>query len=894
MDLREIYRSILHLVGLFSSIVSFSLIALAVVRHCFPLLDSITRLSALSNYYSGKTNDSIFNSSPLASVFVQAASNECNLSKHWKSHFTSDAKSSKLQSFTTNIPIWGSFRPEIFFGMKSRSGKHPTVTGIAWNSVLRSSIRHKTEDISNFYWSRHNGRSFGDEVVIDGANNVQINASFLLSDSAASTSKFQNKNEVGKSDPSALVRPSWIQKIAVSSIVQNMNEEKSLFFYIGNEISHKQSASGAKSSDFVSFNYFYEQLSSSNRILHFGGRSELSGNFIIQIQGYNSGTTEFCENQESCNRDDLLMRLTYHASATIDATSAMDTLVSEINRMSFRSSQKFTFINADGDLSNDISPSSSFVLVKVTSANSFTLKISLFEHLSYKGKHDFEKVAVSLVDETGNEELFQNERLIFDENFEDTFKLRRQHFTEDQIQHAKIALSSLLGGIGYFQGSPEIGDGTDLAKPTEDTSTSIPDAASSSISQGDPISLLSCTPSRTVFPRGFLWDEGFHQLLVSAWDPELSLFMLRHWFLAIYQYSGPDPSSCAGGWIPREMILGDVSRSRVPSEFITQRVNIANPPTLLLALESITSHCNRLRNDLETMDEQQQVLRKQQLKGYTDALSDLYPFVEKWVIWFLSSQKSSNSEMVNTFRWRGRSSDDKKQIPNTLASGLDDYPRSVIASAEEAHVDLMAWIVMSCKVMGKLGEFLQQDVSFFKAKEKLYFQALNRWHWSVGSAETDSSREFPPGYYDIGLDHKMNRYDQFSIFRCINETDKAMVDVQVPLTYLQSGQKFCPESHPKPLYPHRDDRGRSLVFETLLLVPKEDLKRQHLPRVGYVNIFPFILQLIPVDDEARISAAIDIIENPDYLWTEYGLRSIAKSDMFYMKRNAEGDAPYWR
>ena len=44
----------------------------------------------------------------------------------------------------------------------------------------------------------------------------------------------------------------------------------------------------------------------------------------------------------------------------------------------------------------------------------------------------------------------------------------------------------------------------------------------------------------------------------------------------------------------------------------------------------------------------------------------------------------------------------------------------------------------------------------------------------------------------------------------------------------------------------------------------------------------------------RMSHVLDMIESPDLLWTNYGLRSMAKTDKFYRKMNAPGDQPYWR
>lgn len=85
---------------------------------------------------------------------------------------------------------------------------------------------------------------------------------------------------------------------------------------------------------------------------------------------------------------------------------------------------------------------------------------------------------------------------------------------------ARHAISNLLGGITYFHGKSMIQVPSDLP-------------GSPQVVAGPERSLVTGVPSRSFFPRGFLWDEGFHQLVVSRWDPRLSRTIIKSWLTSM-------------------------------------------------------------------------------------------------------------------------------------------------------------------------------------------------------------------------------------------------------------------------------------------------------------------------------------------------------------------------
>lgn len=275
----------------------------------------------------------------------------------------------------------------------------------------------------------------------------------------------------------------------------------------------------------------------------------------------------------------------------------------------------------------------------------------------------------------------------FKHRFEDTFHLKEKGYDAYDIQFAEAALSNMIGGIGYFYGSSRV----------------------QSVHTNEPVPywkapLYTAVPSRSFFPRGFLWDEGFHGLLISNWDVGIELDIICHWFDLIN----------VEGWIPREQILGSEALAKVPEEFVTQRNTNANPPTFFLTLKMILNKHSRA---LFT-------------KGRLSTLERLYPRLQAWFSWYNITQKA---DLPGSYRWRGRDAKTQRELnPKTLTSGLDDFPRSSHPTDDERHIDLRCWIALAAGVMADLAHLLGRDDG--KYLETYYYLSdnslLNELHLS--------------------------------------------------------------------------------------------------------------------------------------------------------------------
>jgi mannosyl-oligosaccharide glucosidase len=680
------------------------------------------------------------------------------------------------------LPLWGSYKPGIYFGMKTRQPLALS-TGILWSSgrIGMNHYRHdtNTDELTQFEWIKHDGKHYGQQNLMDITQNIALNTTFIVP-------SYPSDKLSGKTETKTESQTSWVQRINLKSIEYNEDTEKSLLFYIGLEGNKKSEI------NYISDIHVVENLKKTSTecsddfeklysLVTVIGRYKLTGWFRLLIS-----VKIPCDTKTNEITHDVDIT---HAGLRVGEFT--NGIIAMKDSLSYRRSSGNLF-DTDGGLANEIQRNSDFLVIQARSKEvDFSIDSVLYEGVDVAGVEELKVLAGKEMEllweggydgDTGDKKEVIDSNLItswinihehaFDEKFGNVYKLLQKkdengtsYFRENDVEVGKRALSSLLGGIGYFHGEPRIGNALTtlpVRTATEDPAeqleaengyqAAVHEAARSSQEtvRGSPISLMTSTPSRTSFPRGFLWDEGFHQLVVSQWDISISMQILADWLNSMYRCSASDSnknkdsnsdgenneSKCQGGWMPREMILGSGSEKRVPDEFVTQRVDIANPPTLMLVVESFLDVLNKGfgQSDVDadsdnisignmgSVDVNGEIRNEKMPEKYRDEdvlileyLHDIYPALNEWVTWLLNSQmgpigvpggegplESGTADTSGSFRWRGRTTADDKLIANTLASGLDDYPRSAIPSLLEYHVDLFSWMAKATAIMSRL------------------------------------------------------------------------------------------------------------------------------------------------------------------------------------------------
>ncbi|KAK1831601.1 glycoside hydrolase [Podospora conica] len=300
---------------------------------------------------------------------------------------------------------------------------------------------------------------------------------------------------------------------------------------------------------------------------------------------------------------------------------------------------------------------------------------------------------------------------------------------EKYANFSREILSNLLGGLGFFHGDTKVDYSNSSAY--QETDLDFWTQAASAMSRAPvtttpPQTLLSHTPSRPFFPRGFLWDEGFHLLPVIEWDLDLAISVLQSWLNLMDN----------DGWIGREQILGPEARSRVPPQFQVQYPHYANPPTLLSLL--IPTIISKLTGASPYTGHPS--LHLSSPSRATTLLQTLHPLLARHYHWFRRTQSgnftpayprppSTTTTPHVGFRWRGRTPQ------HTLTSGLDDYPRANPPHPGELHVDALAWVGASAAALHALALHLGEagEAATYAADVAAAKRSLDALHWDAES-----------------------------------------------------------------------------------------------------------------------------------------------------------------
>lgn len=631
---------------------------------------------------------------------------------------------------------WGSYRPGVYFGLKTRSPAN-LLFGLMWMIPDRIKpndlgLRHWCEqgdNLDSFGWLQHNGQDFGVQEIHD--RGLNITTSYI-------------KEEDDK----------WSARVTVHSNSKKPRQV-TLFFYAGMD----ENASG----------YTLRPILSD---------SEMTG-----IIGNTNGLGDFQLHFSSDAHDQQSF---YSLMDTAGPHKFTESVMQRLKLFQMGNSR---VIGLDAEHLRSSDPN--LVVYQVNAQIPFEIDVSFSAQ-----KHP--RVDDLVMGQAYTSKISEKRRE-FETQFEATFGLKELGYDRKYIQFAQAAMSNMIGGIGYFYGHSLV----------------------QSHYQSTPVRywdgpLFTAVPSRSFFPRGFLWDEGFHNLLISKWNKRLSSDIIAHWLDMMN----------VEGWIPREQILGKEARAKVPAEFVVQKNTNANPPTLLLTLHSMVTD---FKNE------------KKIPFWFEDYLTRIWPRLEVWYNWFNETQAGP---VDATFRWRGRNASAIYELnPKTLTSGLDDYPRASHPTDDERHIDLRCWMALASRLMADIGAIIGQKADKYQRSAVLLHnnQLLDQLHWS----------EDHGAYLDYGLHSE---------------------DVVLQRPRPPPGQ-------------HQQMQKQRVVHETPQM--------QFVNQVGYVSLFPFLLQIVD-PTSPKLGKILKDLRNPAKFWTPYGLRSLSKTASIYMKKNTEHDAPYWR
>ncbi|CAL1704069.1 unnamed protein product [Somion occarium] len=696
--------------------------------------------------------------------------------------------------------LWGTYRPNLYFGLRPRLPQS-LMTGLIWfgtndyQSISKARHACDQEDgLDSYTWTKYDAREGGVQVIKDSQNNVKLTTEYL---------KVPGGEHGG----------SWAARIKGQPLNPDQPSRISTIFYAGID--------GLGGIDLETD----EDENVHGPVVLAGSSLELD-DFTLRIvdDPDNTGVTNGPHAKAFADRIDKTHIASFRiAPGTV--WQAKDHILQNILKRAqdVIAPYRDPAIGAPDpsfvlQLSDEVYTGSTLYAIQKFFDGPFQFDI-FFESASAK-----QKLSASTLGEG-----IKAFTTAYDARFDEVFPVPSSYQTSDLDSlkaFSKAITSNLIGGIGYFYGTSIVDKGFAYEWDQDDEDDADDDEEHKGARLTESKALLTATPSRSFFPRGFYWDEGFHLLHIGEWDNDLSLEILKDWINLIDE----------NGWVAREQILGEEARSKVPAEFQTQVPTWANPPTLTMA---VTAFVNRLKvaglgpsdQDLGldfNMGSQQEVmsehvtstsLRSRYLSDpglSLEYLRSIYKPLKRHYDWFRRTQRGQIKQYgrkarsrTEAYRWRGRSKD------HVLTSGMDDYPRGPPHTGE-LHLDLISWMAFFTRTMRDIAEFIGEtdDASAFIVIERATLDNIEDLHWS----------EEHQMYCDVN----------------VNDEDESY----------------------------------------------------HVCDKGYLSLFPFLLSLLP-PESPHLGPILDLLHDPEHLWSPYGLRSLSASHPLFGQGENYWKGPIW-
>ncbi|KAI1633582.1 glycoside hydrolase [Biscogniauxia mediterranea] len=598
--------------------------------------------------------------------------------------------------------LWGPYRPNLYFGVRPRIPKS-VATGLLWAKVdnyvqVQQSFRYtceQNEGMAGYGWDEYDTRKGGVQSIHDSQNQIDVTTSFV---------KVPGGGHGG----------SWAARIKGEPRDDAPPDLKTtVIFYVASE-----------------------GLGETIEVVNDGGENGFEGDVTLEGKSGPLGDYKLVVTKGKGDHPS-----SEHAASSkreLDKTTVQSLVLPEEHQWQAKQ-VVFQQLKAGVDgIIKDFGPENApppwqvYQLLNQPGTGNVHMIQKVFE-----GPFEFDILfsSGSAGKDITSEDLTREIKSTtesFNARFSDVFAPQVPFKADKYRKFGRSMLSNLAGGIGYFYGQHVV-DRSYAPEYEEENEGFWEETAEARGRRQEqlegPYELFTSIPSRPFFPRGFLWDEGFHLLPIIDWDTDLALEILKSW----YNLMDED------GWIAREQILGDEARSKVPAEFQVQYPHYANPPTLYLVLDAFIEKLQKANGSQRTSKESlspETMLESAHVDNPElglEYLRSLYPLLRRQYLWFKKTQygdiKSYDREAYSTkeaYRWRGRS------VQHILTSGLDDYPRPQPPHPGELHVDLMSWMGMVARTLAKIAAVvdLPEDVEEYNKALDGILHNLNDLHWS--------------------------------------------------------------------------------------------------------------------------------------------------------------------